>query len=124
MSVKYRIQRIADFCCFDRLAFLFAFSTIFSTHIVLADAPIFELEIRNHLFEPPTLTIPAGIKIKLVIFNRDPSPEEFESYELNREKVVLGGQQAIIFIGPLKPGEYPFFGEFHPNTAVGKLLVE
>jgi plastocyanin len=89
-----------------------------------AATPEFEIEIRNHLFQPDTLTIPAGTKVKLIIYNRDPTPEEFESYELNREKVIMGGRKAIVFIGPLPPGEYPFFGEFNPQTALGTILVK
>lgn len=89
----------------------------------LAAPPEFEIEIRNHLFHPDTLTIPANTKVKLIIYNRDPTPEEFESFELNREKVILGGRKAIVFIGPLAPGEYPFFGEFNPQTALGTILV-
>jgi len=89
----------------------------------LAAPPEFEIEIRNHLFHPDTLTIPANTKVKLIIYNRDPTPEEFESFELNREKVILGGRKAIVFIGPLAPGEYPFFGEFNPQTALGRILV-
>ena len=88
-----------------------------------AATPEFEIEIRNHLFQPDTLTIPAGVKVKLIIYNRDATPEEFESYELNREKVILGGRKAIVFIGPLAPGTYPFFGEFNPQTALGTILA-
>lgn len=90
----------------------------------LAATPEFELEIRNHLFQPDTLRIPANTKVKLIIYNRDPTPEEFESYELNREKVILGERKAIVFIGPLSPGEYPFFGEFNPQTALGTIIAE
>jgi hypothetical protein len=89
-----------------------------------AATPIFEIEIRDHLFFPAELVIPAGKKVKLVVYNRDPTPEEFESYELNREKVIMGSAKAVIFIGPLKPGEYPFFGEFNPKTAQGKVIAE
>ena len=89
-----------------------------------AAAPVFEIEIRNHLFQPDALIIPANTKVKLIVYNRDPTPEEFESYELNREKVIMGGRKAVIFIGPLAPGEYPFFGEFHPQTALGTVVVE
>lgn len=89
-----------------------------------AKPPVFEIEIRNHLFVPDTLTIPANTKVKLIIYNRDPTPEEFESYELNREKVIMGGRKAVVFIGPLAAGEYPFFGEFNPQTALGRLIAE
>jgi len=96
---------------------------LFATSAAAAP-PVFELEIRNHLFQPDVLKIPANTKVKLVVTNQDATPEEFESFELNREKVIMGGTKAIIFVGPLPPGEYPFFGEFNPNTALGKIIVE
>ena len=89
-----------------------------------AAPPIFELEIRNHLFQPDVVKIPANTKVKLIVYNRDATPEEFESFELNREKVIMGGAKGVIFIGPLRPGEYPFFGDFNPNTALGRIIVE
>lgn len=91
---------------------------------VNAAPPEFQLEIRDHLFLPDEIRIPADQKVKLVVYNRDSTPEEFESYELNREKVIMGNSKAIIFIGPLKPGVYPFFGEFNPTTALGKVIAE
>jgi plastocyanin len=82
-------------------------------------APTIELEITNHVFQPSVLEIPAGQKVRLLVINLDETPEEFESYELNREKVIAGHSKAVIFVGPLEPGEYPFFGEFNPKTAQG-----
>ncbi len=90
----------------------------------VAGAPVIEIEIRDHLFIPEVVSIPANTKVKLVVYNRDKTPEEFESYELNREKVIMGGRKANIFIGPLAPGMYPFFGEFNPKTAQGRVIVE
>jgi len=86
--------------------------------------PEFELVIRDHLFFPSTLEIPAGVKVRVVVDNQDDTPEEFESYELNREKVIPGRTRTVIFIGPLKPGEYPFFGEFYPKTAQGRVIAK
>jgi Cupredoxin-like domain len=97
---------------------------ILMTSVVYAATPIINIEIRNHLFFPDEIRIPADTKVKLIIINQDPTAEEFESYELNREKVIAGNTQAVIFIGPLAPGEYPFFGEFFPKTAQGKVIVE
>ena len=89
-----------------------------------AEAPAeFTLTIKDHKFEPAELVVPAGQKVKIKVVNADPTPEEFESHELNREKVIPGGATATIFVGPLKPGTYPFFGEFNPKTAQGKLVV-
>ena len=96
----------------------------FCASISFAQTPVFEIEIREHLFFPSELEIPANQKVKLIIYNRDPTPEEFESYELNREKVIMGNSQGIVFIGPLKPGEYPFFGEFNLKTALGKIIAK
>lgn len=92
--------------------------------ISAATIPEFTIEIRDHLFFPSTLAVPANTKVKLIIVNNDPTPEEFESYELNREKVIMGGARAVIFIGPLKPGDYPFFGEFNPKTAQGVIRAQ
>jgi len=94
------------------------------TGLASAAVPVIEVEIQDHLFFPDEVRVPANTKVKLLIDNHDPTPEEFESYELNREKVIMGLSQTVIFIGPLKPGEYPFFGEFNPKTAQGKVIAE
>lgn len=89
-----------------------------------ADVPTFAIDIRDHLFYPSELVIPADTKVRIIVSNLDRTPEEFESYELNREKVIMGGAKATIFLGPLEPGVYPFFGEFNPKTAQGTVRVE
>jgi hypothetical protein len=86
--------------------------------------PEFTIEIRDHLFFPSTSIIPADTKVKFIIVNKDSTPEEFESHELNREKVIMGNSKAIIFVGPLTPGDYPFFGEFNPKTAQGLIRAQ
>jgi len=83
-----------------------------------------KLTIRDHKFEPAQLTVPAGAKIRLSIENQDATPEEFESHELNREKIVVGNGTITVFIGPLDAGRYPFFGDFHQETAQGVLVVQ
>lgn len=90
----------------------------------MADYPEFALVIRDHRFEPAEIRVPAGQKIKLVVHNQDSTPEEFESYELKREKIIAPGAKAQIFVGPLSPGRYPFFGDFHEKTARGSLVAE
>ncbi len=117
MSRLRGLLRYSDAGC------LLIFSLFFPVY-VSAQTPVFEIEIRDHLFYPSELTIPSGLKVKLIIYNRDASPEEFESFELNREKVIMGKSQGIVFIGPLKPGEYSFFGEFNPRTAQGKIIAD
>jgi plastocyanin len=82
------------------------------------------LVIKNHRFEPSEITVPAGKQIKLVVDNQDPTPEEFESHSLKREKVIKGGTKATIVVGPLKPGTYEFVGEYNESTAKGKIIAK
>ncbi len=84
----------------------------------------YTIVIKDHKFDPAQLNVPAGQKVEVVIDNQDPTPEEFESYELNREKVVAGGKKIIIYLGPLKPGFYKYFGEFHKETAQGTIVAQ
>ena len=82
------------------------------------------LTIKNHQFAPAEIKVPANQRIKLNVHNQDSTPEEFESHSLNREKLIPGGAKAVIYIGPLKPGRYDFFGEFNPSTAKGVVIAE
>ena len=89
-----------------------------------AAEPEVTLVIKNHRFEPAELKVPANVRVKLVVDNQDATPEEFESHSLNREKVIPGGRKATLYIGPLKPGRYPFFGEYNEKTAQGAVVAE
>jgi len=91
---------------------------------VLADTPVYEIRIKNHLFFPSKLDIQRNQKVKLVIINEDATSAEFESYELNREKIIMGNNKGVIFIGPLNQGVYPFYDEFNPLTAQGTITVK
>ena len=97
---------------------------LFCATAAYAEKPVITITIRDHLFYPSEVEVPANQKFKLLVINEDATPEEFESYELNREKVILGKRKAVIFVGPLKPGVYPFFGEFNISTAQGKLIAK
>ena len=94
-----------------------------ATYAVAAD-DTFTLLIKDHRFDPAQLDVPAGKKIKLLVKNLDPTPEEFESHDLKREKVIAGKGEATIAIGPLKPGVYKFVGEYHESTAQGRILAK
>ena len=89
-----------------------------------AQEPTYTLTIKDHRFEPSELEVPAGQKIALTVKNDDKTPEEFESTELRREKVIPGGGQVTVYIGPLKPGRYEFFGDFNPKTARGHIVAK
>jgi hypothetical protein len=87
------------------------------------DAPI-PIVIKDHRFDPAELQVPAGVKLKLLVKNLDTTPEEFESHTLHREKVVPGGSEITVFVGPLDPGTYDFFGDFNPATAQGRIIAK
>lgn len=106
-----------------RSVFALLLAWIVSAPAVAADVAEVQLTIRDHRFVPAEVVVPANTKIKLVVINEDPTPEEFESHELNREKIVTGKGRISVYIGPLKPGRYPFFGEFHMATAQGAVIA-
>lgn len=91
--------------------------------VLAADREVM-LTIKDHRFDPAEVRVPAGEKVKLIVHNQDATPEEFESHKLNREKIVAGNSKATIYIGPLSPGRYPFFGEFNEKTAQGVVVAE
>src|ERR1700756_2081965 len=104
---------------------LVSFALILATSAnVAAQEPTYTLTIKDHKFQPAEIEIPAGQKIALTVKNDDPTPEEFESIELRREKVVSGGDQITVYIGPLKAGRYEFFGDFNPTTARGHIIAK
>ena len=88
------------------------------------DKTVFEITIKDHKFSPEEIYAPAGKKLKLLVHNQDPTPEEFESDDFRREKIIAGNGKATIFVGPLKPGKYHYYGEFNLKTANGYLFVE
>ena len=89
----------------------------------LADDPSFSIVLKNNQFIPREVQIPAGVKVKLVVRNDNPTPSEFESTQFHRVKVVSPGQEISVFVGPLDPGSYEFFDDFHPKTR-GHLVVK
>lgn len=121
------------FSCAVLVMGTFSTVTFASDDAAVAESPVSEeagdqneytIVIKDHKFTPEEVTVPADQKIKLIIDNQDATPEEFESHDLNREKIIAGNKQATIFIGPLKPGKYHFFGEFNMDTANGYVIVE
>ena len=105
----------------SRLIAAIALATAFGA---LAADGDFNVVIENHKFTPDRIEIPAGKKVKLLIDNRDATPEEFESHALKIEKVIPGKTKASVFVGPLKPGEYKFVGEFNEKTAQGVIVAK
>jgi len=100
---------------------LLLFSLLFPFNVVASDTD-YTLTIKNHLFQPSQLAIPAGEKVKLVIRNQDSLPTEFESSDLSREVIVPGHGEAIIYLGPIDSGTYQFFNDFN-HSMQGSIVV-
>jgi len=81
-----------------------------------AAPPTYKIAIRDHAFAPPALTVPAGVRVKLRVTNTRHLPSEFESFDLNREKVVPPGSTVTVWVGPLNAGKYKIFDDFNPGT--------
>lgn len=88
-----------------------------------AAMPEYRLSLQNHQFQPATLKVPANVRFKVLVTNHNNMPSEFESTDFNREKIVLPNSTITVFIGPLKPGSYKFYDDFHQATT-GTLIVE
>ena len=101
-------------------------SLLFIAVPAMAVNDAYTLTIENHAFSPKEIKIPAGQKVRLVVVNKDAAPAEFESKPLAREKIIAGKSSAIILVGPLKPGRYPFVEEYHEKdpAAQGVIVVE
>jgi hypothetical protein len=89
----------------------------------LANDRHYELTISDHRFQPEEIVIPADTKVKLTVHNKDNNYEEFHSDDLHREKIIAPNKSGIVHIGPLPPGTYSFMGEFHADTAQGRVIV-
>lgn len=91
---------------------------------VADELPTFHLVAKNGHFSPETIEAPAGRKFRIAIRNEGSTPEEFESLELRKEAVLAPGVVRTMVFAPMKPGIYKFFGEFHPDTAKGQIVVK
>jgi hypothetical protein len=90
----------------------------------LADDASLVLELKDHKFSPANPTVPANTRIKVTVKNRDATPAEFESKDFDAEKVVPGGGEITVNIGPLDPGTYDFFDEYHQQESTTQLTVQ
>ncbi len=97
---------------------------------VLAIAPAAAADVeasvvlKEHVFDPMEIKVPAGAQVELTVVNQDPTPEEFESADLGVEKVIPGNASGKVRFGPLEKGTYLFIGEFNQRTARGVVTVE
>ncbi|HUH41343.1 MAG TPA: cupredoxin domain-containing protein [Castellaniella sp.] len=72
-------------------------------------------------FQPTRLEVPAG-RFKIILVNESTEAVEFESLPLRKEKVLGPGVTSFVVLKLSRPGEYPFFDDFHPQVK-GTLVV-
>ncbi len=89
-----------------------------------ARADDYVLTIKEHRFTPAEIKVPANQRVSITVINEDATAEEFDSGALKVEKVVAGKSKGTVRIGPLKPGRYPFIGEYNEATAKGTVIAE
>jgi hypothetical protein len=89
-----------------------------------ARAQAYTITIKDHRFTPSEIKVPANKRFEITVINDDATPEEFESHPMKVEKVIPGKSKGVVRIGPLKPGHYPFVGEFHEKAAKGVVIAE
>lgn len=98
---------------------------VLATGARAAEAPAeIALTIEKNQFQPEEIRVKAGAPFVLVITNKDRGAEEFESKDLRLEKVIPGGKTVRVRMPALKPGTYPFVGDYHAQTAKGRIVAE
>ena len=81
------------------------------------------LVLKDHHFTPDHLEVPSGQRFRIEVSNQDATPAEFESYDLKVEKIVVPGGKVTVSAGPLHPGTYTFFDDYHPDAARGTITA-
>ena len=92
------------------------------TQAARAAGPV-ALTLKDHGFTPATVRVPANERLLFEITNQDATPSEFESSDLRVEKIVVPGGRILVRAGPLKPGTYAFFDDYHPDIAKGTVIA-
>ena len=100
------------------------FALAFAAVLAAQDPAPISVTLKDHRFDPGEIHVPANKPVLLEVANQDGQPEEFESHPMGVEKVVPPGAKVLVRIRPLKPGRYPFVGEYHEATAKGVVVAE
>ena len=88
------------------------------------DDTVIEVRFENRRFTPQTITVPANQALTLRITNVSKEPIEFESFKLNREKVVGPGETVVVRLPALRPGSYDFYDDFHQDVPAGSIIAK
>ncbi|UYZ85387.1 cupredoxin domain-containing protein [Entomomonas sp. E2T0] len=84
---------------------------------IAAPLPTYEITIKDGVFSPSSIEVPAKQRFKIIVKNIGSGPAEFENLSMRVEKVLAAGVSSFVVIHPLKPGSYHFIDEFHMDMA-------
>jgi hypothetical protein len=104
--------------------FTISILTGMTTEASAEGSPEVTLTLQHHQFVPEKISVLPDKKFVIVLENKDNHPEEFESYDLEFEILVLPHKTIRVPVRPLPKGTYAFFGDFHPKTAKGTISVK
>ncbi len=110
-------------CLIDRYALSVAVVGLVAGGTAARAADPVTLTLKGHRFTPDHADIPAGERFQIVVDNQDDTAGEFESSDMKVEKIVAPGTKITVRAGPLHPGSYAFFDDYHPDTARGTVTA-
>jgi heme/copper-type cytochrome/quinol oxidase subunit 2 len=123
MDLRRVVAKVVDSRQFRIGGFAAVSLALWAPVAALAMDPV-QLTLQNHRFQPDHVTVPAGERFRIELTNHDDTVDEFESYDMKFEKIVVPGARITVFAGPLHPGTYKFFDDYHPDTATGTITAE
>ena len=97
---------------------------LFSAAPARGDDTVIEMRFENRRFTPQTITVPANQPLTIKVTNASKEAIEFESFKLNREKVVGPGETIIVRVPALRPGTYDFYDDFHQDVPEGSIIAK
>ena len=90
----------------------------------LAEGPDPLITFENHHWTPLTFTVPAGQTLQLKVVNKSPETVEFESFKLNRERVLSPDSTITVALPTLSAGAYDFRDDLHQDVPEGSIVAK
>jgi len=97
-------------------------ATAVAPAFAIADDHTIALAVTDAGFDPAEIQAPVGSRVRIEVTNKSSAAIEFESFELNRERVIQPGQTVTVYVSGLDAGSYAFFDDFHQERK-GTLVV-
>jgi hypothetical protein len=106
------------------LAAVLALSPIAVAPAQAQEPATYEITLKDRAFTPAELKVPAGQAFMIKLNNVNAVPAEFESHDLNIEKIAAGNSSIVVKVKALKPGRHLFHDEIQEDVAKGYVIAE